>query len=146
MGKVASAELCLRSTRHEFAKRDRDALSSRQAEVLALVASGSSSKEIAAVLRLSRSTVESHVRASMAKLGAATRLHAVALAGLAIGGSLAFTDLSPDQVALFAILARGSTVQDAAAQLGISRRTATRRLNAARRRLAVEQRAESELR
>ena len=45
-------------------------------------------------------------------------------------------------LALVRLLARGRTVSDAAAILGLSRRTATRRLTQARRRLGVRTNAE----
>ena len=52
----------------------------RQREVLALVADGHSSAEIAALLGVQTGTVESHVSAAMARLGARTRQHAALLA------------------------------------------------------------------
>ncbi len=55
-------------------------LSSREREVLALVAQGASNKEIAIALDLSVSTVKFHVAAIMEKLGARSRVEAVAIA------------------------------------------------------------------
>ena len=52
----------------------------RQREVLALVAEGHSSAEIAALLGVQTGTVESHVSAAMARLGARTRQQAALLA------------------------------------------------------------------
>ena len=55
-------------------------LSARELEVLALVARGATTEEIAAELFVSRNTVRSHVRHIMDKLGARNRAHAVAIA------------------------------------------------------------------
>lgn len=54
-------------------------LSAREREVLALVADGVPSREIAQRLGVGRSTVETQIASAMGKLGARTRLHAVAL-------------------------------------------------------------------
>ena len=53
---------------------------SREREILALLASGSTDGQIAAQLDLSPATVQTHVRNAKAKLGARTRAQAVALA------------------------------------------------------------------
>lgn len=55
-------------------------LSSRQVEVLRLVAAGQSNKEIARSLLLSPSTVKVHLAAAMTALGATNRTEAVSLA------------------------------------------------------------------
>jgi DNA-binding CsgD family transcriptional regulator len=55
-------------------------LSNREREVLELLAEGLSGAEIAEKLFLSPETVRTHIRNAMAKLGASTRSHAVALA------------------------------------------------------------------
>ena len=55
-------------------------LSSREREVLALLAGGASNKEIAIALALSVSTVKFHVAAITEKLGARSRVDAVAIA------------------------------------------------------------------
>ena len=56
------------------------ALSDRELEVLALVAEGATSNEIAIQLNLSVKTIAYHVEAIFAKLDARSRTHAVALA------------------------------------------------------------------
>lgn len=52
----------------------------REREVLALLASGATDREIAQLLELSPATIQTHVRNAKAKLGARTRAQAVALA------------------------------------------------------------------
>lgn len=56
------------------------AISSREREVLALVAAGCSNREIAARLVISVGTVKAHIHKICAKLGARNRSHAAALA------------------------------------------------------------------
>ena len=55
-------------------------LSPRQREILALVAAGRTSKEIASVLGISESTVNWHLANAFERLGASSRAEAVALA------------------------------------------------------------------
>jgi DNA-binding NarL/FixJ family response regulator len=55
-------------------------LSPREREILALLCEGLSGEEAAKRLVLSSETVRTHVRNAMSKLGATTRVHAVALA------------------------------------------------------------------
>jgi DNA-binding NarL/FixJ family response regulator len=57
-----------------------EALSAREIEVLRLVASGSSNKEIAQQCEISDETVKTHIGNILAKLGAKDRTHAVAIA------------------------------------------------------------------
>ena len=64
--------------------RSNSVLTSREREVLAMVAMGRSSSLIAAGLGVATSTVESHVRHCLDKLGARNRAHAIAL-GLRYG-------------------------------------------------------------
>ncbi|MDX6636526.1 MAG: hypothetical protein QOJ01_37 [Solirubrobacterales bacterium] len=54
--------------------------SARERQILALLAEGETDSRIAAQLRLSPATVQTHVRNAKAKLGARTRAQAVALA------------------------------------------------------------------
>jgi DNA-binding NarL/FixJ family response regulator len=61
-------------------RRDPDALTPREGEVLALLSEGRSNKEIAKQLCLGVRTVESHVSNVLAKLGAASRAEAIAYA------------------------------------------------------------------
>jgi len=55
------------------------ALSSREREVLNLIAQGFSNREIGTQLNISEETVKSQVRAILHKFGARNRAHAVAL-------------------------------------------------------------------
>jgi DNA-binding NarL/FixJ family response regulator len=55
-------------------------LTRRETETLQLVADGFSNKQIAGHLSVSTETVKSHVCALLAKLGASSRAHAVAIA------------------------------------------------------------------
>jgi DNA-binding NarL/FixJ family response regulator len=57
-----------------------DALSTRELEVLALVAAGNSNKLIGVRLSISEDTVKAHLKSVLAKLGANDRTHAVMLA------------------------------------------------------------------
>ena len=55
-------------------------LTAREREVLALAAQGNTTREIAERLIVSPTTVDSHIRSAMERLGARNRVHAVALA------------------------------------------------------------------
>jgi DNA-binding CsgD family transcriptional regulator len=55
-------------------------LSPREREVLDLLANGLTGEEVAVRLSLSPETVRTHIRNAMSKLGAHTRVHAVAIA------------------------------------------------------------------
>jgi len=57
-----------------------DHLSSREIDVLRLIATGNANKEIACQLSITEETVKSHVTNILAKLGANDRTHAVTLA------------------------------------------------------------------
>ena len=61
------------------ASRLRSVLTDREREVLALIAMGRSSALIAGELNVSPSTVETHVRHCLEKLGARNRAHAIAV-------------------------------------------------------------------
>ena len=113
----------------------------REQEILELVGRGLSSVEIAQRLGIGRATVETHVRSAMAKLGASRRLEAARL--LRGGASDAPPRLPREEAELLRLLARGLSVSAAAEQLGLSRRTATRRLAGARQRLGVRSNAEA---
>src|SRR3954451_20653118 len=58
-------------------------LSGREVDVLAGLARGHATEEIAQQMFLSPHTIRSHVKAAMRKLGASTRTHAVAIALIA---------------------------------------------------------------
>ena len=57
-----------------------DALSSREIDVLRLIAAGNANKEIASRLGIAEETVKSHITNILAKLGANDRTHAVTTA------------------------------------------------------------------
>ena len=63
-----------------FSKDREDMLTSREREILQLLADGMSNADAAARLFISQETVKSHVRHILAKLEADTRTHAVAIA------------------------------------------------------------------
>jgi DNA-binding NarL/FixJ family response regulator len=65
----------------------RSPLTVRESEVLALIAAGSKSSQIAVRLGIAESTVESHVRAVRTKLGVPTRTAAAALGAPALRAS-----------------------------------------------------------
>ena len=56
-----------------------DDLTSREIDVLRLIAAGNANKEIAAQLSIAEDTVKSHVTNILAKLGANDRTHAVTI-------------------------------------------------------------------
>jgi DNA-binding NarL/FixJ family response regulator len=68
------------TVRSDAAGEPGSTLSAREREVLTLLAGGASNKEIALALRLSVSTVKFHVAAITGKLGARSRVDAVAIA------------------------------------------------------------------
>ncbi len=73
----------MRSTRNRAlsARRKRPcSLTSREIEVLQWVARGKSAWEIGEILLITKRTVDQHVHSTVRKMGAANRIHAVALA------------------------------------------------------------------
>ncbi len=62
------------------AGRPRRLLSPREAEVLTWAARGKSALDIAALLHITKRTVDAHAHAAAQKLGAVNRIHAVAIA------------------------------------------------------------------
>ena len=76
-GEVVSLDVA--RARRQLAERTRR-LSDRELTVLAELARGSATEEIAETMVLSPHTVRSHVKAAMRKLDARTRAHAVAIA------------------------------------------------------------------
>lgn len=64
----------------DIRRRSTSVLTRREREVLAMVAMGRSSSLIAAALGVAPSTVESHIRHCLQKLGARNRAHAIVLA------------------------------------------------------------------
>lgn len=124
----------LRRIEGESARPRRLPLSDRQRAVVDLVGEGLSSRAIARRLRLSTPTVEAHLRAAMAKLGASTRLQAVAITASPMPRRAA---LAPPEQRVVELLADGETVANAAALLYVSRRTLTRLLEQTRRRNGI---------
>jgi DNA-binding NarL/FixJ family response regulator len=57
-----------------------DDLSSRELDVLRLIAAGNANKQIAGLLGIAEETVKSHITNILAKLGANDRTHAVTTA------------------------------------------------------------------
>ncbi len=79
--RVAVVVIIRQKRAHELAPVGRAGeLTRREREVVSLVALGLTSPEIAEKLCISEATVRTHVRKSMAKLGARTRAHLVAIA------------------------------------------------------------------
>lgn len=72
--------LCLSVVQRMAESLTRSPLTSREVEVLQLVASGASNKGIARRLDIELGTVKSHVSAVMGKLGAVSRTHATSIA------------------------------------------------------------------
>lgn len=79
-GSAFETELLLAASRRARREAPHERLTEREREVLALVADGTSTKAIAEELHLSLHTVRNHVRHTMEKLGAHSRLEAVAIA------------------------------------------------------------------
>jgi DNA-binding NarL/FixJ family response regulator len=119
-------------------------LSPRESEVLALVARGLRSPEIARQLGIARTTVETHAGTAMRKLGTRSRIQAAALVsapGRADGAEV----LSDHQRLVLELVGHGYTHREIAALLGISRRTLDRRLAGARAALQAGTTAEAVL-
>jgi len=74
--KRVPAEIAIEMAEHHSS----DALSTREIEVLNLIAAGNANKVIAAQLHVAEETVKGHVRNILAKLGANDRTHAVTIA------------------------------------------------------------------
>jgi len=112
-------------------------LTATERAVLDLVGQGLTSRRIARELGISASTVDSHVRAALEKLGARTRVQAAALVADQATGEATRDGLEEAEYHLLRLLAHGATLGEAAATLYISRRTACRRLVMAKAKLRV---------
>ncbi len=112
-----------------------DALTAREREIVAHLTAGRSTGDVAALLGLAEPTVRSHIRATIMKLGARSRAHAAVLVSTGPDGRAAPPRLEERQRRLLAELAAGKTVSAAARSLHVSRRTAHRWLEQARRTL-----------
>jgi DNA-binding NarL/FixJ family response regulator len=115
----------------------------RQREVLALVARGNTSTQIAQRLGISRSTVETHILEARARLCARTRAQAAAL--VVRDAAERECPLTGEERRLLELLAAGQALGEAAEALHLSRRTADRRMAAARGKLGVRSTAEAVL-
>jgi DNA-binding CsgD family transcriptional regulator len=62
------------------AKKRPYALSLREIEVLQWVAHGKSAREIAAILKITKRTIDAHALSAVKKMGAVNRINAVAIA------------------------------------------------------------------
>ena len=128
--------------------REHDAPTARQRQVLALVARGNTSRQIAQRLGISRSTVETHILEARDKLCARTRAQAAALVvrvGRDGGPLERGGPLTCEERRLLELLADGQAIGEAAETLHVSRRTADRRLAAVREKLNVRTTAEAVL-
>lgn len=57
-----------------------DTITARESEVLEWVARGKSAREIAAILKITKRTVDAHVHSAIRKIGAVNRTNAVVIA------------------------------------------------------------------
>src|SRR5947208_42029 len=93
-------------------------LSPREREVLALVGTGLTSREIARRMERAPATVDSEVRSACAKLCATTRMQAAVMAassgGRDDGSVLSVVDLDADGRRLLELLAEGNSLAVAA--------------------------------
>lgn len=108
-----------------------------QYQVLTLVGEGLSSRGIAARLGIQPATVDAQVNAALRRLGCSTRAQAAALVAGAVSKAPTGPELTAEQRALIDLLREGLSVGQAAQSLGVSTRTAARRLAAARAALGV---------
>lgn len=150
-------------------------LSLREAQVLALVATGRSNREVAAMLFLSPLTVRKHLERVYAKLGVRTRTEAAAvamqassgrddgarrdllesyvrrtatLAGLAREASLTLTvlGLTKREAEVLALAASGKSNREIAAALALAPGTVKKHLDRIYAKLGVHHRAEAAMR
>src|SRR5437899_2107313 len=112
-------------------------LTGREHEVLQLVAHGMRTRAIAVQLGIAETTVVTFIRSARGKLGARNRTQAALLAAARPPVSVPAAALEPDRRRLLALLAGGATVDEAARQLHVSRRTAQRWLAQIRSSLGV---------
>ena len=123
-------------------------LTAREREVLRLVERGRTNPEIARRLGIRRPTVARHLSNAMDKLGAESRTQAVVIHGEAdavrpVGLAFDPRAIDADARAILARLATGRTLGAIAHELGLSRRTADRRLAVARATLGAARTTEA---
>jgi DNA-binding CsgD family transcriptional regulator len=117
----------------------------REREALQLVGRGLTTAQIARRMAVGRGTVDQMLGSATRKLGAASRLQAAAMIAnaLRLDASVPATAIDPDGTSLLALLLQGRSLGEAAPLLHLSRRTADRRLAAARVALGVATTAEA---
>lgn len=115
-------------------------LTRRESDVLRLVRAGHTTGAIAERLGIAPTTVETHVRNAIAKLGAHTRFEAAARSAQRVG--ISTTELDAAERRIVDLLAAGASITEAARLLHLSRRTMTRRVAEIRRKLGAGTTAE----
>jgi len=117
------------------------ALTPRERQVLRLVGKGLTSAQIGAALGIAARTVDRQAASAVARLGARGRRHAATM--VCDDANAVTATLRPDEREVLELLARGSTIDEAAETLHYSRRTVARRLARARTALRVSTTAQA---
>ena len=117
--------------------RDPVGLSTREAEIVQLLAEGYSNRQIARHLSLAESTVKRHLSRILGKLGVRTRSQAVSVVAKGELGGGGWAELTARQIEVVRLLAEGYSNQQIAESLAISPRTVKAHLEHIRQRLGV---------
>jgi DNA-binding CsgD family transcriptional regulator len=125
---------------NDMAKRDSVGLSTRESEIVQLIAEGCSNRQIAHRLSIAESTVKSHLSSALGKLGVRSRSEAVSVVVKGSLGGGRWAELTPRQTEVLRLVAAGYSNQRIAESLGISPRTVKAHLESVRRRLGVHSR------